>query len=187
MSERIFHFRAVGNWLMIVFLTLLVSACGQNQPGDVVAPAVIATAPINTQTSVPVGTAVVTATFNEEVDPATVNASSFLLRGTDGSTIPGTVSYDGVIATYTLAGPLSPDTTYTATITTTVRDLEGNPVANTYTWQFTTGPAPDVTPPTITSVPVRVSARRRSRSRRLPPVSMMTSYRCDPSVASSTR
>ena len=40
---------------------------------------------------------------------------------------------------------------------------------------------PPFSPPTITSVPVRVSARRRSRSRRLPPVSMMTSYRCDPS------
>ena len=130
----------------------MVSACGQNQPGDVVGPAVIATAPINTQTSVPVGTTAVTATFNEAVDPATVNASSFLLRGSDGSTIPGTVSYNGVIATYTLAGPLSPNTTYTATITTTVRDLEGNPVANTFTWQFTTGPAPDVTPPTINSV-----------------------------------
>lgn len=152
MSERIFRFRAIGNWLMIVFVALLASACGQNEPGDVAAPSVIATSPINTQTSVPVGTTAVTATFSEAVDPATVNATSFLLRGADGTTIPGTVTYSGVIATYTLAGALSPNTTYTATITTTVRDLEGNPVASTFTWQFTTGVAPDVTPPTINSV-----------------------------------
>jgi len=153
MRERIVNTRTIGNWLMLLFVALLSSACGENQPGDVVGPSVIATSPINTQTSVPISTTAITATFNEEVDPATVNSTSFLLRSkTDGTTIPGTVTYSGVVATYTVSSPLAPDTTYVATITTTVRDLEGNPVANTFTWEFTTGPAPDLTPPTINSV-----------------------------------
>jgi hypothetical protein len=43
----------------------------------------------------------------------------------------------------------------TATITTGAKDVAGNALASNYVWSFTTGAAPDTTPPTVTlTVPV---------------------------------
>ncbi|MBA4284531.1 MAG: hypothetical protein C0434_03250 [Xanthomonadaceae bacterium] len=184
MRERIVSTRNVGNWLTIVFLALLVAACGENQQGDVIGPNVVATSPISTQTNVPVSTTAVTATFSEALDPTTINGTSFLLRSkVDGAAIAGTVTYSGVIATYTLAAPLAPDTTYVATITSTVRDLEGNPAPNAFVWEFTTGPAPDLTPPTINTVdPVAGTANVPANRR----VTVTFSEAIDPASVGST-
>src|SRR2546428_9404966 len=46
---------------------------------------------------------------------------------------------------------LLPNITYTATVTTGVKDLAGNALAGNYVWSFTTGAAPDTTPPMVTS------------------------------------
>lgn len=152
MRDRKNHFRTIGNWLSLVLLATLVSACGENQTGDVTPPTVIATSPINTQTGVPVSTTAVTATFSESINPATINGASFLLTAGEGGAVAGTVSYTGVVASYTLAAPLAPNTTYTATITTAVRDLVDNALASNFTWQFTTGALPDTTPPQVNAV-----------------------------------
>ena len=167
MRDRKLHFRAIGNWLALILMAALVSACGENKFGDVTPPTVIATSPINTQTGVSVSTAAVTATFSEAINPATINASSFLLTGANGATVPGTVSYAGVVATYTLGGPLAPNTVYTATITTAIRDLVDNALASTFTWQFTTGALPDTTPPQVSSVDPVASATSVPSNRRL--------------------
>ncbi|WP_295679109.1 Ig-like domain-containing protein, partial [uncultured Nevskia sp.] len=152
MRDRKNHFRTIGNWLALVLLASLVSACGENQTGDVTPPTVIATSPINTQTGVPVSTTAVTATFSESINPATINGASFLLTAGEGGAVAGTVSYSGVVASYTLAAPLAPNTTYTATITTAVLDLADNALASNFTWQFTTGALPDTTPPQVNAV-----------------------------------
>ena len=184
MRERNSSTRNVGGWLTILLLTLLVAACGENKIGDVVGPNVIATSPIATQTGVPVGTPVVTATFSEAADPASVNAASFLLREkVSGAAVAGTVSYSGVVASYTLAGALTPNTTYVATITTAVLDLAGNPAPNTFTWEFTTGPAPDVTAPTISSVDPADAAGNVPANRR---VTVTFSEAIDPASVGST-
>jgi hypothetical protein len=62
------------------------------------------------------------------------------------------VTYSGTTATFTPASNLLPNTTYTATVSAGAKDLAGNvltsgPVPNP--WTFTTGAAPDTTPPTI--------------------------------------
>ena len=54
------------------------------------------------------------------------------------------VSYAGVTATLVPTGPLADNTTFTATVTTGVRDLEGDAMARPKVWTFTTGPAPTV-------------------------------------------
>src|SRR6185369_11334788 len=63
----------------------------------------------------------------------------------------GTVSYAavGTTATFSPASALAPGTTYTATITTGAKDLAGNPLLDNFAWSFTTGAAPDTTPPTV--------------------------------------
>src|SRR5260370_14670851 len=42
-------------------------------------------------------------------------------------------------------------TIYTGTVTTGVKDLAGNALAGNYVWSFTTGAAPDTTPPMVSA------------------------------------
>ena len=85
------------------------------------------------------------ATFNEDVQPNTIN---FVLRR--GSTIvASTISYDAPSRTVTLkpTGDLAPGTTYTLTLSG-ARDLVGNSMDST-SWTFTTAAASDTTAPTV--------------------------------------
>ena len=79
---------------------------------------------------------VITATFSEAMDPATINNTTF----TVAPGVTGTVTLDGTgqIATFTPSGNLAVGTTYSATITTGVQDLFGNALASDYVWSFTT-------------------------------------------------
>jgi hypothetical protein len=116
---------------------------------DVTPPTVISTVPANAATGVAFNTKVA-ATFSKAINPSSVTTASFILK--QGTTvIPGSVTYTGLTATFSPAGNLTANTTYTATITTGVKDLAGNALVNNYVWSFTTGTVPDVTPPTVIS------------------------------------
>ncbi len=104
-------------------------------PPDVTPPTILSTSPANLAPSV-VANTTVSATFSEALNPATVTGAAFTLM--NGATpVPGTVTYSGTTATFTPAAQLSPLTLYTATITTSVKDLAGNAMALPYTWSFT--------------------------------------------------
>ncbi len=96
------------------------------------------------------------ATFSKIMNPATINTTTFILK--QGTTsVSGTVAYTGVTAVFTPSSNLSANTSYTATITTGAKDLAGNAMTANYTWKFTTGAAPDTTPPTVTfTIPATV-------------------------------
>jgi len=94
----------------------------------------------------------IAATFSKGMNPATITNSNYTLTGPGSTPVIGTVTYVGLIATFNPTSDLAFDTTYTATITTAVRDLAGNHLATNYTWSFTTGAEPDTTPPTVTLV-----------------------------------
>ena len=97
-----------------------------------------AISPVPNSTTVLV-TANVTARFSEAVTG--VSADSFTLTGPGGATVDAVFSYNPVTRTATLdpIDPLAAATTYTATVTSAVKDLAGNPFA-TRTWSFTTRP-----------------------------------------------
>lgn len=74
----------------------------------------------------------ITATFDESMDPSTINASSFTLTTDTGATVvSGTVSYNdnGKVATFNPDNNLAPTKDYEATITADATDLSGNPLA----------------------------------------------------------
>ncbi len=98
-------------------------------------PAVISVTPPNGTMGV-CPNAVVTATFNEAMNPVTITSTTFTV--TPGVT--GTVTLDstGRIATFTPTAALTLNTTYTSTITTGAQDLAGNPLAANYVWSFIT-------------------------------------------------
>ena len=121
--------------------------------GDVTPPLLSTISPVNGATDIPTGT-VVTATFNEAIDPATVTGTTFQLRDAGNNLVPATVSTNSGQITLDPTSLLAGSTVYTATITggaTGVKDLAGNALANSFSWSFTTVPV-DNTPPTVTSV-----------------------------------
>jgi Ice-binding-like/Bacterial Ig-like domain len=103
-------------------------------------PTVIATNPTNTATNVAINQTV-NATFSKTMDPATITTANFTLTGPGATTVTGTVAYVAAskTATFTPESNLAPNTTYTNTITTGVKDLANNALATSFVWSFTTG------------------------------------------------
>jgi hypothetical protein len=122
---------------------------------DVTPPIVTATVPVSGAMDVPTNE-IITATFSKPMDSATVTAPgtfTVAVAGVGGAAVPGTVTYAGLAATFTPTANLAATTQYTATISNAATDLSGNALvagAVPNPWSFTTGAAPDTTPPTIT-------------------------------------
>ena len=125
----------------LVALTLLSGACKQQEPLPFL-PAVKATTPAGNAAGVRLD-ATVTATFNEQVDAASINATTFTLS--NGVTaVPAAVTYAAGTATLIPTNLLAENTLFTAVVTPGVRDLDGDAMARAKTWTFTTGTAPTV-------------------------------------------
>ncbi len=120
------------------------SSCGPTPP------VVVSTFPLDDATGVSLYRPI-KATFSEQLLPATVNTTTFLLQGSAGW-VDGSVSYNGTALTASFAPStiLSPTSLYTATLTTGIQDLEGLAMAADYAWSFTTGEI-DTVSPTISS------------------------------------
>jgi len=103
---------------------------------DAVCPLVLTTDPADGATNVALDK-VITITFNEEMNPATITQASILLNGV--STIAGTVTSNGNTAYFTPTAPLTANTTYTGRVTTAVKDVNGNSLQADYVWTFSTG------------------------------------------------
>jgi hypothetical protein len=102
-----------------------------------VCPVVVSTDPINGATNVPL-TKVITATFNEQMNPSTITGTSFTVQEGSNS-VAGTVSYSGTTATFTPSSKLDPSTTFTGKITTSAKDMMGNAIQTDFVWTFSTG------------------------------------------------
>lgn len=118
--------------------------------GATLSPTVISTDPIDNATNVYL-TKKITATFSVPMDPSTITSSTFSLK--QGTTvIAGTVSYIGSTASFKPASNLLASTTYTATITSDVKNATGTSMKNDYVWTFATGSI--VTPTVISTNPI---------------------------------
>jgi len=99
---------------------------------------IISTNPANGATNVPV-TTLIAAAFSTDIDPSTVNSSTFLVS----PSVAGTVGYENQTAGFFPLSNLAWNTTYTATITTGIVDLAGNSLNWDYSWSFSTAREPD--------------------------------------------
>lgn len=102
-------------------------------------PTVTATTPTTGATDVMVDSDV-RAVFSEIMDPATLSGANFTLVGSvsgpvAGSVSPGTGNQSLV---FTPSADLEYNETYTATVTTGVKDAEGSSLQANYVWSFTT-------------------------------------------------
>jgi hypothetical protein len=98
---------------------------------------VTAMTPANNATGVNAGTTV-SATFNNALNASTVTSSTFTLTGPNNTPVSGTYSVSGSTATLTPAAALAASTTYAATLTTGIKDVNGSSLASNSTWSFTT-------------------------------------------------
>src|SRR5262249_9803735 len=96
-------------------------------------------------------TSAVTATFSDAMNPATISSTTFQLRDGVGNLVAATVTpgSPSTTATLTPSSALAASTTYTATITTGVKDVAGNAMASPYSWSFTTAAGGSACPCTI--------------------------------------
>ena len=132
----------VRGFTTILFLAIFLCGCGREQTVSPV-PVVLSTTPANGATAVPVAQ-VITATFNQAMDPTTINASTFLVTGPGAVAVAGVVTFSGTMASFTPNALLAPSALYTATITTGAANPAGNPLAANFVWMFTTGTIPTV-------------------------------------------
>ncbi|HKQ36283.1 MAG TPA: Ig-like domain-containing protein [Nitrospiraceae bacterium] len=145
-------------WSMAVPLAMLMAGCGGSDGGggvgiaglDAAAPTVRSTDPTDSETGVAINRNII-ATFSEAMDPTTITSTTFIVIQQGVAAVPGTVTYVGTVAKFTLTRDLIPNSIATATITTGVTDLAGNAMAANKTWSFTAGATADTTPPTVIS------------------------------------
>jgi hypothetical protein len=101
----------------------------------------------------------VTATFSEAMNAATINAATFKLAPTGSAALtPASVGYNSgsQVATLTTASALLANTAYTAVIQAPIANGSGTPIGCTYTWSFKTAATLSAG---IPSVPLLSAAR----------------------------
>ena len=101
-------------------------------------------------------TTVMTATFSEAMDPATIVEPPLNSRIPAVGPYLAVVAYDSATNTATLTpdSPLSNNTTYTAVVSGGpggVSDVAGNVLASDVSWSFTSAVSSDTTPPAVNS------------------------------------
>ncbi|WP_421895243.1 ice-binding family protein [Marinoscillum sp.] len=104
---------------------------------DETPPTVVSTNPTNNSTNV-ARNKVISITFSEAMSSASFTSTSFIVvQGTNP--VAGSVEYADKVARFIPDNILDASVSYTATVTTDVKDLAGNAIAITKAWTFTTG------------------------------------------------
>jgi hypothetical protein len=79
-------------------------------------------------------------TFSEAMDPATVNADTFILKGSNGAVISGMITSDATkkVWTFNPTQQLLFNSVYTVEVTTGAKGVSGNALVENFLWSFTT-------------------------------------------------
>ena len=143
---------------VITFLLLMLGAgCSDSDrrtiPG-LTPPTVTSVAPPNSAIGA-CSNSIVTATFSEAMNPATISGTTFTVSSPGPTAVTGIVTYNASsnTAVFTPSSTLALNTVYTGTITTGAKDSFGNALTNNFVWTFTTGNTTcQPGPPTVISV-----------------------------------
>ncbi len=147
-------FRKVYLFAVSILCLFVITGCGSsgespvnNINSETASPQVTYTNNANGATDIPINIKT-GAFFTTEMDPDTINTSTFILK--QGSTpVSGEVTYNGLGAVFTPLHYLTPNTTYTATLTKQVSDIVGNSLESDYVWSWTTGTSLDTVLPKV--------------------------------------
>lgn len=138
--------------LLVLCAGILLPSCGGGggstaspnpPPVDTIPPFVTSTNPSGNATGVPTNTSII-ANFSEALSSATPASAFTVTQG--GTATPGTVTVSGSSATFTPSAKLGNNLSYTATLTTGIKDLAGNPMTSPFFWNFSTSDCNAITP-----------------------------------------
>ncbi len=107
------------------------------EPPDLRTPEITAITPEDNQDNIPLNSQI-TATFNKDMNPITINRGTFTIKDQKNVVISGIVNYNNRTATYKPFKQLKGNTTYTATLTTKITDLNKQALPTNKVWTFTT-------------------------------------------------
>jgi uncharacterized repeat protein (TIGR02543 family) len=163
----------LGTLASLFLLTAFMSSCkDENVEVIGVCPLVISTSPTDMAINVPLDQ-IITATFNEAMNPQSFTQATFIVESgaakkkesnkssetqensKDVAPVSGTISYSGVVATFTPSNPLVDNTTYLCRILASVNDLMGNALEIDYVWSFSTGAT--IVPSVISTDPLNLA------------------------------
>ncbi|MBL7739314.1 MAG: DUF4082 domain-containing protein [Chitinophagaceae bacterium] len=135
------NYQSDNYWVDVIFDT---------NPTDAVAPLIQSTSPADYAVNVSINSSF-SASFNEGINPATVNVTTLILKNAFNQEVASTVSYNSGLrrATLTPASPLNYSSTYTVTIkggTTGVKDMAGNALVADAVKTFSTADASVLSP-----------------------------------------
>ena len=135
----------------LVTLLFIFLSCGSPKQFSAEAPTVISIYPAASVEGIPID-ARVSVIFDRDMDPASIDSSSFSLSSPEGA-VTGAVTYDASTRTaiFTPSLPLDFSTIYTATISTAVKSSDGGQMSLPYQWSFTTSRSTTAT--TTTTMP----------------------------------
>jgi hypothetical protein len=128
--------------VFILSMAFLIAGCSKSSVydpalGDPLKADIALVVPTNLADSVFVDP-VVSVTFKPGIDPDIISATSISLKkGT--AAVPGTIAFTGTTASFTTATDLSPETEYTATVTSPPISGSGSNATHEYSWRFKTG------------------------------------------------
>src|SRR5438045_8339081 len=114
-------------WFAALLLLIFTAGCGDPDKNGVAAsspatpPTVVLVTPLNGNVGVCPNTAIISATFSKDMNPATINSATFTLAGPGGS-VAGAVTYvvGTRVATFTPSSALALKTTYSVNVNTGV-------------------------------------------------------------------
>jgi hypothetical protein len=129
--------------ILAIVTVVLIVGCKKDDFIEIkgLCPTVESANPANGASGIPINQGI-SVNFNQNMNPASFiqtscnMEASFTLQGS--ALVVGTISYNGTTATFTPSSNLLPGTTYMATITGRVKNLEGIPLSKNYVWSFTT-------------------------------------------------
>lgn len=133
-------------FVWLAFLPLALTAClDSGGEGDTTPPFIVGYSPSPGAQSID-HEQPVDLTFNEAIQHASVNGTTFTLRrAADNAPVAGSYQfvdeyylYQGTLVRFLPDAPLDGDTVYTVSVTTGIADLAGNHLAGPVSWSFTT-------------------------------------------------
>ncbi len=93
-----------------------------------IAPLVVSTIPATDAPEVAINSNI-SVTFDEAIDPLSLNPSVFTVVGADGLPVAGDISCDNMIVTFNPDSDIKVNLVYTASVSVGVKDLFGNALA----------------------------------------------------------
>lgn len=126
----------------VIAAILIASGCnGEGHLATALAQPPVVTANFPVDAAIEVATsAVISADFQQPIDPSTLTAATFTVACPSGTSVAGAVSYDAPNhrAVFTPAAALPGDVTCTASINTGIKSNLGVPLASEVQWTFAT-------------------------------------------------